>query len=120
MGLVSTVNTIHRGGMDAEGQLGGDFFGIGAPQTFNAGGNTGTGSVAVTITGVAALEPTNYQLTFDGSAYTLTRVDNGATVPMTGAGTVGSPFVANGISIVVSGAPAALDQPSLFLARSRR
>jgi flagellar hook-associated protein 1 FlgK len=110
MGLVSTVNAIHRSGMDAEGQLGGDFFSIGAPETFSAGGNTGTGSVAVTITGVAALEPTNYQLTFDGSAYTLTRVDNGATVPMTGAGTVGSPFVANGISIVVSGTPAARDQ----------
>ena len=96
--------------MDAEGQLGGDFFSIGAPQTFNAAGNTGTGSVAVTITGVAALEPTNYQLTFDGAAYTLQRVDNGAVVPMTGAGTVGSPFVANGISIVVSGTPAASDQ----------
>jgi flagellar hook-associated protein 1 FlgK len=110
MGLVSTVNTIHRSGMDAEGQLGGDFFAIGAPQTFNAAGNTGTGSVAVTITGVAALEPTNYQLTFDGTAYTLQRVDNGAVVPMTGAGTALSPFVANGISIVVSGAPAARDQ----------
>jgi flagellar hook-associated protein 1 FlgK len=96
--------------MDAEGELGGDFFSIGAPQTFNDAGNTGTGSVAVTITGVAALEPTNYQLTFDGTAYTLQRVDNGAVVPMTGAGTVGSPFVANGISIVVSGTPATRDQ----------
>jgi flagellar hook-associated protein 1 FlgK len=110
VGLVSTVNAIHRSGMDAEGELGGDFFSISAPETFSAGGNTGTGSVAVTITGVAALEPTNYQLTFDGTAYTLTRVDNGAAVPMTGAGTVASPFVANGISIVVSGTPAARDQ----------
>ena len=50
----------------------------------------------MTITGVAALEPTNYQLTFDGTAYTLQRVDNGAVVPMTGAGTSLSPFVANG------------------------
>ena len=110
VGLVTTVNAVHRNGMDAEGQLGGDFFSIGAPQTFATAGNTGTGSVAVTITGVAALEPTNYRLTFDGAAYTLQRADNGAVVPMTGAGTVGSPFVANGLSIVVTGAPAARDQ----------
>lgn len=110
VGLVSTVNAVHRNGMDAEGELGGDFFAIGAPQTFSAAGNTGSGALAVTITGVAALEPTNYRLTFDGTAYTLQRVDNGAVVPMTGAGTGASPFVANGISIVVSGTPAAGDQ----------
>jgi len=110
VGLVTTVNAVHRSGMDAEGQLGADFFSIGAPQTFSAAGNTGSGSLAATITGVAALEPTNYQLTFDGTAYTLQRVDNGAVVPMTGAGTGASPFVANGISIVVSGAPAAGDR----------
>ena len=110
VGLVTTVNAVHRNGMDAEGQLGGDFFSIGAPETFSGAANTGTGSLAVTITGVAALEPTNYQLTFDGAAYTLQRVDNGAVVPMTGAGTSLSPFVANGLSIVVSGTPAASDQ----------
>jgi flagellar hook-associated protein 1 FlgK len=110
VGLVTTVNAVHRNGMDAEGQLGGDFFSIAAPQTFSNAANTGTGSVAVTITGVAALEPTNYRLTFSGGVYTLQRVDNGAVVPMTGLGSVGSPFVADGLSIVVSGAPAANDQ----------
>jgi flagellar hook-associated protein 1 FlgK len=110
VGLVSTVNTIHRNGMDAEGQLGGDFFSIAAPQTFAAAANAGSGSVTVTVTGVANLEPTNYRLFFDGSAYTLQRVDNGAVVAMTGAGTAGSPFVADGLSIVVSGTPAANDQ----------
>jgi flagellar hook-associated protein 1 FlgK len=110
VGLVSTVNAVHRNGMDAEGQLGADFFAIGAPQTFSGAANAGTGSVAVTVTGVAALEPTNYRLTFSGASYVLQRVDNGAVVPMAGAGTVASPFVANGISIVVSGAPAASDQ----------
>lgn len=110
VGLVATVNEVHRNGMDAEGQLGGDFFSIGAPKSFPAASNTGTGSVAVTISDVAALEPTSYQLTFDGSAYTLQRTDSGAVVPTTGAGTALSPLVANGLSIVVSGAPAANDQ----------
>jgi flagellar hook-associated protein 1 FlgK len=110
VGLVTTVNAVHRNGMDAEGQLGGDFFAIDAPQAFSSSGNTGSGSVAVTITGVAALEPTNYRLTFDGAAYTLQRVDNGAVVPITGSGTALDPFVADGLSLVVSGTPAASDQ----------
>jgi flagellar hook-associated protein 1 FlgK len=110
VGLVSTVNAVHRNGMDAEGQLGGDFFAIGAPQSFAGAANTGSGSLAVTVTGVAALEPTNYRLTYDGSAYVLQRVDSGAVVPMTGAGTVGSPFLADGLSIVVSGTPGTGDQ----------
>jgi flagellar hook-associated protein 1 FlgK len=110
VGLVSTFNAVHRNGMDAEGQLGGDFFSVAGPQTFSAASNTGTGSVAVTITGVAALEPTNYRLTFNGTAYSLLRADSGAVVPMTGAGTLASPFVAGGLSMVVSGAPAANDQ----------
>ena len=110
VGLVDTVNQVHRSGIDAEGQLGGDFFSIAGPEAFPAGTNAGTGSVAVTITGVAALEPTNYKLSYDGTNYTLQRVDNGAVVPMTGAGTGANPFTAEGLSIVISGAPAANDQ----------
>jgi flagellar hook-associated protein 1 FlgK len=108
--LVTSVNAVHRSGMDADGQLGGDLFAIGTPQTYPASSNAGTGSVAVTLANVAALQPTNYNLTFDGTNYTLLRADTGAVVPMTGAGTVGSPFVAEGLSIVVSGTPATSDQ----------
>ena len=50
VGLVSTVNAVHRNGMDAEGQLGGDFFSIGAPETSRAPPH-GHGALAVTITG---------------------------------------------------------------------
>jgi flagellar hook-associated protein 1 FlgK len=110
VGLVSTVNAAHRNGMDTEGQLGADFFSIAGPQTFSNAANTGTGAVTATITGVAALEPTSYRLTFSGGVYTLQRVDNGAVVPMAGAGTVANPFVAEGLSIVIAGAPAAGDQ----------
>jgi flagellar hook-associated protein 1 FlgK len=110
VGLASVVNSVHRGGMDAEGELGTDFFAVDGPQVFDRAGNTGSGSLAVTISDVAALEPTSYQLYFDGTNYTLQRSDNGAVVPLTGAGTVANPLRANGISIVVSGTPAANDQ----------
>jgi flagellar hook-associated protein 1 FlgK len=110
VGLADTINTAHRNGMDLTGVLGGNLLAVGAPQTFAAATNAGSGAVAVTITGVASLQPANYQLSWNGTAYTLQRADTGAVVTMTGAGTVASPFVAEGLSIVVSGAPAAGDQ----------
>ena len=110
IGLADAVNMASRNGMDLDGQLGGDLFSVGGPQTFAAGTNSGSGAVTATISDVAALETANYQLSYNGTTYTLQRTDTGAIVPMTGAGTAGNPFVANGISIVVSGAPAAGDQ----------
>jgi flagellar hook-associated protein 1 FlgK len=110
IGLVTAFNAVHRNGMDAEGELGGDFFSIGAPQAFAAATNSGAGSVALSFGNVAALEPTSYRLSYDGSGYTLVRTDNGAVVPTTGNGTAGNPLVANGLSMVISGTPAAGDQ----------
>ncbi len=110
VGFADAINTANKNGMDLNGQLGGAVFSVGGPQTFAAGTNGGSGAITATISDVSALEAANYQLSYNGTAYTLQRTDTGAVVPMTGAGTVASPFVANGISIVVSGAPAAGDQ----------
>jgi flagellar hook-associated protein 1 FlgK len=110
VGLVTSFNAVHRNGMDAEGELGGDFFSIGQPQAFAANSNSGTASVALTFGNVADLESTNYRLSYDGANYTLVRADNGAVVPTTGTGAAGNPLIANGLSIVISGAPAAGDQ----------
>ena len=110
VGLVDTFNTVHRNGMDLQGQLGGDFFAVAAPLTFGAATNTGTGALTVTIADVAQLEPTSYRLNYDGVGYSLFRADDGTAVPMTGTGTVADPLVANGLRIVIGGAPAAGDQ----------
>jgi flagellar hook-associated protein 1 FlgK len=96
--------------MDLNGQLGGDFFAIGAPVVFGAVSNTGAATITATVTDVAALEATSYRLNYDGVGYTLLRVDQGTVVPMTGTGTVADPFEADGVSIVVAGAAAAGDQ----------
>jgi flagellar hook-associated protein 1 FlgK len=49
-------------------------------------------------------------LTYDGAAYNLTRAVTGESVVMSGSGTAGDPFTAEGLSIEVAGAPAAGDQ----------
>jgi flagellar hook-associated protein 1 FlgK len=113
VGLVETFNAAHRQGMTLNGQLGGDFFTLAAPQTFPALSNTGSGTVAVTVADVAALAPTSYRLTYDGSSYSLLRADDGTAVAMTGSGTAADPFVADGLEIVVGGAAAAGDQFAL-------
>ena len=110
IGVVDTVNAAHRNGMDLTGQLGGDFFSAAPPAAYEATTNAGTGTVAATITDVSALEPASYELTYDGSAYSLIRSNDGAVVPMTGTGTAADPLLADGLSLVVSGAPAAGDQ----------
>lgn len=116
-GLALAVNAQHREGMNLQGTLGGDLFALNAPQALADTGNTGTGSVAVSISNVNALTAEDYFLRYNGTAYSLIRASDGQTVTMAGAGTVGSPFTADGLSIVVSGTPAAGDS---FLLRPVR
>ena len=108
--LTETFNAQHRAGMELNGLLGGDFFAVGAPQVYAAQTNSGTGAVAATIEDTAGLAATGYRLFYDGAAYSLTRTDTGESVALTGTGTVADPLRANGIALVVSGAPAAGDQ----------
>ena len=113
-GLASAANSQHRAGMDLYGSMGGDLFSLGAVEVLPERSNGGAASVAVTRANVGALTAANYMMEFNGGAWSMRRTDTGAAVALGGAGTVASPFVADGLSIVVSGAPAAGDS---FLVR---
>lgn len=106
----STVNSIHRNGMDLAGDLGADFFALPAPQALPAATNAGTVAASVTIADVAALQPHGYVLHYDGANYSLLHSGTGAPVATAGTGTVADPLVAEGLSIVLSGVPAAGDR----------
>lgn len=110
VGLVDSFNATHRDGMDLNGQLGGDFFSIAGPVAVAAAGNGGGASASVVIEDVSALQPSSYQLSYDGANYQLVDVATGSLVPTTGNGSVATPLRANGLAIVVTGAPAAGDQ----------
>ena len=103
--LTDVMNDQHHAGMDLNGALGGDFFATGDVLVQSNAKNTGTAGVAVTRrpNGIGALTTADYQLVSTASGWTLQRTDTGANVAMTGTGTVADPFVADGISIVVSG-----------------
>ena len=108
-GIADAMNAQHRDGMDLDGGLGGDLFSIGAPQVIPSSSNAGAGDLTAAVTDSAGLTTSNYLLSFDGAAYSLTRTDTGAAVPLTGSGTALDPFAADGLSLVVNTPPAAGD-----------
>lgn len=108
--LAETVNAASAAGLDLNGSVGSDFFRLPAPTPLAHRANTGTGALAVGIASVGALDGVPLEFRFDGANWTARRADTGAAVALAGLGTVASPFLVNGLSIVASGAPAANDR----------
>ncbi|MEM8816849.1 MAG: flagellar hook-associated protein FlgK [Pseudomonadota bacterium] len=110
LAFASSFNEQHMSGMDLRGNLGAEFFSVSDPLSLYSASNTGTGLADVAVSDMSAFTGADYTLSFDGAAYSLTRSDTGQAVPLTGSGTPADPFVADGLSIEVSGAPAAGDR----------
>ena len=108
--FVNQFNSQHNAGMDLRGNLGGDFFGIDPPRVLYSSNNSGSGTATAAIDDLGAFTGADYVLEFDGASYSLTRADNGQSIPLTGSGTAADPFLADGMSIEVGGAPAAGDR----------
>lgn len=110
VGLSTLMNQAQASGMDLTGAPGQPMFAVGAPQSTPSIDNTGTATVATTITSLSGLTADNYQLSYTAGGWQLKDTSTGASVAMTGAGTAASPFQAAGLSIVVGGgAPASGD-----------
>jgi flagellar hook-associated protein 1 FlgK len=108
--VAQSANTQQASGLNLSGQLGSALFSVGAPLATASSKNTDATTASASISDIGALTSDNYLLSYSGGAYTLTDQTTGANVPVTGAGTVASPLTANGLSIVLSGTPAAGDQ----------
>ena len=123
-GLADSVNRQHRAGMDLTGALGGDLFGLPPSAVQSSAANSGSATVAITIDDVGQLTGSDYRLDYNGGVYQLYDRNSGQVLPMTGSGTAADPFVAGGIAITVTGAPAAGDsyllQPTARMAGDLR
>lgn len=108
--LAEVVNDQHAEGIDLNGALGDDFFATGGVMVQANTGNAGTGSLAVTRTSAGAMTTADYVMTLTSGGWSLQRKDTGAAVAMTGSGTLADPFVADGLSVVVSGTAQAGDR----------
>ncbi len=103
VGLTDVVNSQHREGIDLSGALGGDFFAVGDAETLANSLNTGSGTVNTTRADVGALTGRDYVLEMTSGGWALRDSLTGASVPMTGTGAAGDPFVVDGLEIEVGG-----------------
>lgn len=110
VGMAQSFNQAHAEGMDLYGDMGGNFFNLGAPKIAGHSGNTGSATFTASYGDLAALDGQNLLLKFDGTNWQATRADTGVAVPMTGTGTAADPFVVNGVQFVVGGTPATGDR----------
>ena len=108
--LTDLVNNQQNAGMDLRGAAGANMFSVGSVDVLNNRANSTNTSPTVTRSNVSALTGSNYLLTKTASGWTMQDAATGANVTLSGAGTVGSPFVAAGISIVVNGSEATGDR----------
>lgn len=96
-----TLNAQHNEGLDLNGALGGDLFSVGGPNVINPG-NAGAAALTVQIdpATLGDLQPTDYQLRFDGTTYTLENLTTGATTDLSGLGfTPGTPLSVAGLRL---------------------
>jgi len=109
-GFAMQYNATQQAGVDYNGNAGAAMFTVPAPRVAAHAANTGTGAITASVSDVSALQGADLVLRFDGTNWAATRADDGSSVTMTGAGTAVSPFVVNGLSLVVSGSAAAGDR----------
>jgi len=109
LAFAQTFNAQHREGMDLLGQMGGDFFSIGAPVVRPGSANSGSANMNVQVTDVGALTGQDYLFTFDGTNWSARDATTNAAVSFTGTGTALDPIVVGGISVEVTGTPDAGD-----------
>jgi flagellar hook-associated protein 1 FlgK len=109
VGLATVMNQQQASGMDLTGNQGQPMFAVGGVLTAPSTANTGNATLAVARTNLSQLTPDDYKLSYSGAAWQLEDTTTGQAVAMTGTGTGANPFVADGMSIVVNGNPAAGD-----------
>jgi flagellar hook-associated protein 1 FlgK len=107
--LTNAVNAQNQAGLDQSGNPGQAVFSIGGVQVLNNSGNTGSGTVTATVGDANAITTSNYILKYDGTNWNLSDASSGASVAMTGNGSIATPFTADGLSIVVGAGAAAGD-----------
>ncbi len=108
--LASVFNGQHAMGVDANGNLGGDFFATGAPTVLHGSRNTGTATPTALVTNPASLQARDYELRLDGGTWSLRDGSSGQLLTMTGAGTAGNPFSFDGVSVVIGPGAASGDR----------
>lgn len=81
--FADAFNKQNAQGIDANGDVGGDFFTIGGPTTLSNTKNTGTAALDAKITDSTQVQATDYKVSFDGTNWQVTRLSDNTKVSPT-------------------------------------
>ena len=107
--LAVAFNEQHKKGVDLNGEQGGDFFTVRAPQTYSHSGNQGSAEVVSaefdteTIDQLRALD---YTIRFSGGVPSVSRNDNGSTITDIDWDADSQELTIGGVKLAFSGTPA--------------
>lgn len=110
-GLAQTFNDQHKLGKDLSGAAGVDFFNAGTPTVAANTNNTGTGAFTATITAIGKVQPSHYEVKYDGTNYSAVRVSDQKSI--LGSGSLSDLNTAlgnDGLSLALTGSPAVGDR----------
>lgn len=82
--LASEYNEQHRAGVDLNGNTGLDLFSVPGPLVTQNRNNTGNATITSTVTDAKQVTSSDYKLQFDGTNYSVTRINDGNTTAITG------------------------------------
>jgi len=107
-----SFNTQHKAGVDSHGDAGEDFFTIGGPTVISNSKNGSTTTLTAQLKDSSALQATDYNVTYDGTNWKVTRLSDNTSVNATaGIDSVsGEPTLSfDGLQVNISGNPTAKD-----------
>lgn len=84
--LAGAINDQNKLGLDANGVAGGNIFSVSPPKVIGRAGNSATAALTASVTDPSKLTTSDYQMKFDGTNYTLTRLSDGAQTVIPAAG----------------------------------
>ncbi|WP_312628213.1 flagellar hook-associated protein FlgK [Scandinavium sp.] len=99
--FADAFNKQNAQGIDANGDVGGNFFNIGGPTTLSNTKNTGDATLSAKITDSTQVQATDYKVSFDGTSWQVTRLSDNTPVTPTVESDGSLSF--DGLNISVSG-----------------
>ncbi|AEJ01994.1 flagellar hook-associated protein FlgK [Nitrosomonas sp. Is79A3] len=100
--LAQTFNAQHQLGMDLNGDMGGDFFNLPPPKVISALNNNPASNITAGISDYSVLTTSDYQFSYDGTNYTLTRSSDNTSVSTTVAPSGALPLTLDGVSVTAA------------------
>lgn len=97
--LAQTFNEQHQLGMDLNGSMGGDFFTVPPPKVISASTNNPASNITVGVSNFSALTTSDYQFSYDGTNYILTKLSDNSSITTLVAPSGITPLTLDGISV---------------------